>query len=216
MAEDEVAYNSKQKTRVSVHDSDDDESGYNSMVCVEEEVNMAQGMSDVVYLDSGCNKMILTSRKHMKNLQRADKQMTTANKGKLTITSVGDAGNFKGVYYAPAASNNLVDMKSITGKNCTITFDEDEVVIRNKSTGKTLIRQRSINGLHPVSIEDLLKLGDDPSAAVAVEEPPEDPVAPAARPRLQRQAHRVSSQRFGRRHQPGQKVFQKEVSEGDL
>ena len=65
-------------------------------------------------------------------------------------------------------------MKSITDKNCTITFDEDEVVIRNKSTGKTLIRQRSINGLYPVSIEDLLKFGDEPSAAVAVEELPAD------------------------------------------
>ena len=55
-----------------------------------------------------------------------------------------------------------MDMKSITDKNCTVTFDEDEVVIRNKSTGKTLIRQRSINGLYPVSIEDLLKLGNEP------------------------------------------------------
>ena len=115
------------------------------MVRVKEEVNMAQGMSDVVYLDSGCNKMILTLRKHTKNLQRADRQMTTANKGKLTITSVGDAGNFKGVYNAPEASKNLVDMKSITDKNCTVTFDENEVVIRKKSAGKTFIRQRSIN-----------------------------------------------------------------------
>ena len=48
---DAVAYNSKNKTRVSVHDSDDDESEYISMLCVEEEVNMAQGTSDVVYLD---------------------------------------------------------------------------------------------------------------------------------------------------------------------
>ena len=95
---DAVAYNSEMKTRVSVHDSDDYESGYNSMVCVEEKVNMAQGMSDVAYLDSGCNKMILTSRKRMKNLERADRQMTTANKGKLTITSVDDAGNIKGFH----------------------------------------------------------------------------------------------------------------------
>ena len=35
------------------------------MVCVEEEVNMAQSMSDVVYIDSGCYKLILTLRKHM-------------------------------------------------------------------------------------------------------------------------------------------------------
>ena len=81
------------------------------MVCVEEEVNMAQGMSNVVYLDSGCNKMTLTSRKHTKNLERADRQMTTANKGTLTITCVDDAGNFKGVYYAPEASKNLADMR---------------------------------------------------------------------------------------------------------
>ena len=33
----------------------------------------------------------------MKNLERADRQMTTANKGKLTMTSVGDAGHYKGV-----------------------------------------------------------------------------------------------------------------------
>ena len=69
---------------------------------------------------------------------------------------VCDAGYFKGVYYAPDVRKNLVDMKSITDKNCTITFDEDEVVIRTKSTGKTLIKQRSINGLYSVSIEDLL------------------------------------------------------------
>ena len=91
---------------MSLHDSNDDESEDNSMVCVEEEVYM----SDVVYLDSGSNKMIFTSRKHMKNRARNDRQMTTVNKGKLTITCVGDAGNFKGVYYAPEASRNLVDM----------------------------------------------------------------------------------------------------------
>ena len=45
-----VAYTSKKKQRVSVHESDDDESGYNSIVCVKEEVNMALGMSDMVYI----------------------------------------------------------------------------------------------------------------------------------------------------------------------
>ena len=82
------------------------------------------------------------------------------------------------MYYALEANKNLVDMKSITDKHCTATFDEDEVVIRNKSTGKALIRQRSINRLYPVSLEDLLELGDEPSAAaaaaVAVEELPAD------------------------------------------
>ena len=48
------------------------------------------------------------------------------------------------------------------------------MVIRHKSTGKTLIRQKSIHGLYPVSIEDLLKLGDGSSAAVAGEELPVD------------------------------------------
>ena len=36
-----------------MHDSYDDEAGYNSMVCVEEEVKVAQGISDVEYLDNG-------------------------------------------------------------------------------------------------------------------------------------------------------------------
>ena len=63
----------------------------------------------------------------LKNLQRTDRQMSTAYKDKLTITSVGDAGNFKGVYYAPEESKNLVNMKSITDKNCTVILDEDEV-----------------------------------------------------------------------------------------
>ena len=58
----------------------------------------------------------------MQKFARADKQMTTANQGKLTITSVCDAVNFKGVYYAPKASKNFVDMKSITDNNCTITL----------------------------------------------------------------------------------------------
>ena len=51
----------------------------------------------MVRIDSECNKMILTSRKHMKYLKRADRHITTANKGKLTITSVGDTGTFKGI-----------------------------------------------------------------------------------------------------------------------
>ena len=116
------------------------------MVYVEAEANMAQGMSDAVYLDSGCNKMILTLRKHRKNLQRADRQMTTANKGKLIIMSIDDAGTFKGVYYTPEASKNLVDIKIITDKNCTVTFNEDDVVIRIKSTGKTLIGRETSTG----------------------------------------------------------------------
>ena len=132
------------------------------MICVEEEVNLAQSMSDVIYLDSGCNKMILTSKNHMTNLQRADRQMSTANKGKLSIHSVGDVGSFKKVYYAPEASKNLVDMKSITDRGCVVTFDNDEVVIRNKTTNKTLIRQRSVNGLYPVRLEDLLQLEKNP------------------------------------------------------
>ena len=40
------------------------------MVWVEEKVDISQGMSDVIYLDSECNKIILTSRKQLKNLQR--------------------------------------------------------------------------------------------------------------------------------------------------
>ena len=42
----------------------------------------------------------------------------------------------------------MKNLQGCTDKNFTVTFDEDEVVIRNKSTGKTLIRQRSINGLY--------------------------------------------------------------------
>ena len=48
---------------------------------------MAQVVSDVAYVNNECKKMILTSRKHVQNLQRA-------NKHKLAITSVGGAGNF--------------------------------------------------------------------------------------------------------------------------
>jgi hypothetical protein len=97
--------------------------------------------------------------------------MLTANKGKLKIKGTGSAGNFSNVYYAPDASRNLVDMKSVTAKNCTVTFDEDEVIIRNKSTNKTLIRQRSVNGLYPVRLEDLLQLGVEFAGTAATETP---------------------------------------------
>ena len=43
-----------------------------------EEVNMAQSMSN-----GRCHKMIVSSRKHMKNLKTADRQITTAHKGNL-------------------------------------------------------------------------------------------------------------------------------------
>ena len=91
----------------------------------------------MVYLDSGCNKMILPSKKHLKNLQRVDRQMATAKKSKLIITSIGDASNSKN---APEGKKTHVDMKS------TVIFDEDKVVIRHRSTGKTFIRQRGIDG----------------------------------------------------------------------
>ena len=63
-----------------------------------------------MYLDCTCNKMILTSKEHMKNLRRVDKDMTTANKGKLKIRGIGEAGSFKGVYFAPEACKNLIDI----------------------------------------------------------------------------------------------------------
>ena len=70
------------------------------------EVNMAQSMSVVVYLDSGFNKMVLTY------LEEAHEKPSV------------------GAYYKPEASKNLVDIKSITDKNLIVTFDEDKVVIR--------------------------------------------------------------------------------------
>lgn len=150
----------RKKMRVRIDDSDEG-SGSESNVLIEGEANMAQSSSEDIYLDCGCNKMLLTSKKHMKNVKKVDREMTTANKGKLKIKGTGCAGNFENVYFAPDASKNLVDMKSVTDKNCTVTFDGDEVIIRNKSTNKTLIRQRSVNGLYPVKLEDLLQLGDD-------------------------------------------------------
>ena len=159
---------SRKKMRVRINDSDDG-SGSESNVLVEGEVNMAQSSSEDIYLDCGCNKMLLTSMKHMKNVQKVDREMMTANKGKLKIKGTGNAGSFSNVYYAPDTSKNLIDMKSITDKNCTVTFDGDEVIIRNKSTNKTLIKQCNVNGLYPVRLEDLLQLGDDSAGATAEE-----------------------------------------------
>ena len=68
-----------------------------------------------------------------------------------------------GVHYTPEASKNRFVMKSITDKNCTVTFYEYKMVIRHRSTGKILSRQRCINGLYPVSIKVLLKVGDETS-----------------------------------------------------
>jgi hypothetical protein len=45
-----------------------------------------------------------------------------------------------------------------TDKTCTVTFDGDEVITRNKSTNKAVIKQRSVNGLYPVRLEDLFQL----------------------------------------------------------
>ena len=103
----------------------------------------------------------------MKNLQRVDKEMTTANKGKLKVKGIGEACSFKGVYFAPEASKNLIDMKSITDKNCTVKFDGDEVIIRDNVSNKTLIKQRSVNGLYPIIIHDLLGKGEPSMTACA-------------------------------------------------
>ena len=100
--------------------------------------------------------------------------MTTANKGKLKEKGIGKAGSFKGVYFAPEASKNLIDMKSITDKICTVTFDGDEVIIRDKVSNKTLIKQRSVNGLYPIRIHDLLGMGEPSMTACATEDPSDD------------------------------------------
>ena len=62
--------------------------------------------------------------------------MSTADKGKFNIRGIGESGTFKSVYFAPRASINLIDMKSITDRNCTVTFDGDEVIIRDKASNK--------------------------------------------------------------------------------
>ena len=59
-----VVYDSKKKPIVSLYDLDDNESEINSMVCVQEEVKMAQGMSGVLYLGSGCNKITYREEAH--------------------------------------------------------------------------------------------------------------------------------------------------------
>ena len=125
-------HNNRMKARVTIEDSDN--SGDESNILVED-VIMASNEKGCI--NCACNKMILTSKEHMKNLQRVDKKK--ANKGKLKFKGIGEAGSFKGVYFAPEASKNLIDMKSIKDKNCTVTFDGDEVIIRDKASNKTFI-----------------------------------------------------------------------------
>ena len=77
-------------------------------------------------------------------------------------------------YFAPEVSKNLIDMKSIVDRNCTVTFDGDEVIIRDKASNKTLIKQRSVNGLYPIRIHDLLCMGEPTMTACATEAPSDD------------------------------------------
>jgi hypothetical protein len=119
---------------------------------------MAQSHSEDIHLDCKCNRMLLTAKKYMRNVQKVNRDMLTANKGKLKIKGTGSVGHFSNAYYAPEASRTLVDMKRVTDKTCTVTFDGDEVIIRNKSTNKAVIKQRSVNGLYPVRLEDLFQL----------------------------------------------------------
>ena len=51
---------------------------------------MAQSSSEDIHLDCGCNKMLLTSKKYMINIKKVDREMTTANKGKLIIKGTGE------------------------------------------------------------------------------------------------------------------------------
>ena len=76
--------NNRKKTRVTIDDSDNNGDESNVLL---EEVNTAINTDEEVYLDCACN-MILTSKEHMKNLRRVDKEMTTANKGKLKIRGI--------------------------------------------------------------------------------------------------------------------------------
>ena len=55
-----------------------------------------------------------------------------------------------------------------------MTFDGDEVIIRDKASNKTLIKQRSVNGLYPISIHYFLGLGKPSMTACATEAPSDD------------------------------------------
>jgi hypothetical protein len=150
--------------RLTIRDSDEE-----SNVLIEE-VNAAENDTEQIYLDCGCNKMVLNSTKSMRNLRHERREMSTANKGKLKISAIGDAGIHKNVYFAPEASKNLVDMKSITSRGYTVLFDNDEVIIRNKKTNHAeVLRQKSVNGLYAIDIDKILYLDEDLQVAATEE-----------------------------------------------
>lgn len=54
-----------------------------------------------------------------------------------------------------------MDMKNVTDKNCTVMLDGDELIKRNQTSNKTVIKQKTMNGLYPVRLDDSLQLEDE-------------------------------------------------------
>ncbi len=156
------------RPKLRIQDSDNSSvgSGSDSHVCIEE-VNIAQDQSeDKIYVDCGCNRVVLTSREHLTQVRKVNREMGTAGKeAKLKVTAEGTAGVHKNVYFAPKASKNLMCIKSITEQGVIVWFDEDEIILTDKKSGEEIVREKAVNGLYPLDLKQLLYLKNAPAEA---------------------------------------------------
>jgi hypothetical protein len=158
----------REKSKLRVLDSDD--SGSESNILVDGSAMHVETTNELIYLDCGCNKVVLRTREHMTNMHKVNITMRTADKrGCLRIIATGEVGNMKDVYHAPDANKNLICMQALTANGYKVTFEGDEVIIMKDDTNEEILRSKSENGLYPLNIsmiENLLKSSSIPSANV--------------------------------------------------